>query len=71
MLLTEHAPRKEDMSDLPSPVAVVTGAARGIGFATATGLARKGFRVALADSDEAALKLAGQRIAEPVNYGDY
>ena len=51
------------MSDSPSPVAVVTGAARGIGFSTAIELARKGFRVALADSDEAALNRAGQRIA--------
>jgi 3-oxoacyl-[acyl-carrier protein] reductase len=52
------------MSDPPSPVAVVTGAARGIGFATAAELARKGFRLALADVDEAALNLAGQRIGE-------
>jgi len=50
------------MSDPDSPVAIVTGAARGIGFSTATELARKGFRVALADLDEAALNVAGQRI---------
>ncbi len=52
------------MSDPASPVAIVTGAARGIGFSTATELARKGFRVALADLDEAALNVAGQRIGE-------
>jgi 3-oxoacyl-[acyl-carrier protein] reductase len=52
------------MSDPASPVAIVTGAARGIGFSTATELARKGFRIALADVDEAALDVAGQRIGE-------
>jgi len=52
------------MSDAPDPVAIVTGAARGIGFATATELARKGFRVGLADVDEAALNVAAQRIGE-------
>ena len=52
------------MSDPASPVAIVTGAARGIGLSTATELARKGFRVALADLDEAALNVAGQRIGE-------
>jgi len=52
------------MSEAPSPVAIVTGAARGIGFATATELARKGFRVALADLDEAALNVAAQRVGE-------
>ena len=52
------------MSDPASPVAIVTGAARGIGFATAAGLARKGFRVALADLDEAALNAAAQRLRE-------
>ena len=53
------------MSDPASPVAIVTGAARGIGLSTATELARKGFRVALADIDEAALSVAGQHIGEP------
>ncbi len=52
------------MSDPASPVAIVTGAARGIGFSAATELARKGFRVALADLDAAALNVAGQRIGE-------
>jgi 3-oxoacyl-[acyl-carrier protein] reductase len=33
----------------PAPAAVVTGAARGIGRATATALAKRGFRVALVD----------------------
>jgi 3-oxoacyl-[acyl-carrier protein] reductase len=40
------------------PVAVVTGAARGIGRATAAALGRKGFRVALVDVREAELKEA-------------
>ncbi len=52
------------MSDAPEPVAIVTGAARGIGFATALQLARRGFRVALADLDEPALNVAAQRIGE-------
>jgi 3-oxoacyl-[acyl-carrier protein] reductase len=52
------------MSDPASPVAVVTGAARGIGLCTAAGLARQGFRVALADLDEAELNIAAQRMRE-------
>ena len=38
---------------MPSRVAVVTGAGRGIGRATATALARAGFAVALVDMREA------------------
>jgi len=45
-----------------SRVAVVTGAARGIGRATATALARKGFSVALVDMREAELNDAAQTI---------
>lgn len=41
---------------MTSPVAVVTGAARGIGRATALALARKGFRVALVDLRERELE---------------
>lgn len=52
------------MSEPSDPVAIVTGAARGIGFATALELARRGFRVALADLDEPALNVAAQRIGE-------
>ena len=52
------------MSQSTFPVAIVTGAARGIGFATALELVRKGFRVALADLDESALDAAGQQIGE-------
>ena len=39
------------MPDLTKPVALVTGAARGIGFGCATALTRAGFRVALCDLD--------------------
>jgi len=53
------------MSQSTSPVAIVTGAARGIGFATALELARKGFRVALADLDQSALDAAGRQIGDP------
>ena len=43
-------------------VAVVTGAARGIGAATATRLARDGFAVAILDLDEAACVAVADRI---------
>jgi 3-oxoacyl-[acyl-carrier protein] reductase len=43
-------------------VAVVTGAARGIGRATATALARAGFSVALVDTREAGVKDAAEAI---------
>ncbi|MEO8627916.1 MAG: SDR family NAD(P)-dependent oxidoreductase [Betaproteobacteria bacterium] len=45
------------MTQNPAPVAVVTGAARGIGYAIAASLARKGYRIALAD-------LAGTELGE-------
>ncbi|MFE3701905.1 SDR family NAD(P)-dependent oxidoreductase, partial [Nocardia tengchongensis] len=46
-----------------SKVAVVTGAARGIGAGTAARLAADGFAVAIVDLDEAACKDAVDAIA--------
>ncbi|MEM7378178.1 MAG: SDR family oxidoreductase [Pseudomonadota bacterium] len=43
---------------MSSPVAVVTGAARGIGLATSTLFVADGWRVALVDRDEVALRAA-------------
>ncbi|WP_427308256.1 SDR family oxidoreductase [Cupriavidus sp. H39] len=52
----------------PSHVAVVTGAARGIGLGIATQLARQGLAVALLDRDAAALDAAvGALAAESLN----
>jgi hypothetical protein len=47
----------------PSHVAVVTGAASGIGFAAARAFAGLGLKVAIADRDTEALKAAGQVLA--------
>ncbi|MFC6636018.1 SDR family oxidoreductase [Sulfitobacter sp. JBTF-M27] len=46
------------MADTPAKVALITGAARGIGLATAHLMAADGWRVALLDRDEDALKEA-------------
>jgi NAD(P)-dependent dehydrogenase (short-subunit alcohol dehydrogenase family) len=49
------------------PVAVVTGAARGIGRATARALAARGFVVVLLDRDEEAARAAAATIATPTH----
>lgn len=46
-----------------APVALVTGAARGIGLATAELLARRGWRVAMNDLDEGALEVSVRALA--------
>jgi NAD(P)-dependent dehydrogenase (short-subunit alcohol dehydrogenase family) len=48
----------------PEKVAVVTGAASGIGFALAERFARAGLDIVLADVEQAALEAADQKIAE-------
>ncbi|MFC0037518.1 SDR family oxidoreductase [Actinomadura rayongensis] len=48
-----------------SKVIAITGAARGIGFATARALSDRGAHVALGDVDEAAVRAAGDRLGAP------
>ncbi|MBL6689145.1 MAG: SDR family NAD(P)-dependent oxidoreductase [Pseudomonadales bacterium] len=52
------------MKDLNGRVAVVTGAASGIGKATATRLAEEGMKVVLSDIEEAALEKAVQELKD-------
>ena len=52
------------MKDFAGRVAVVTGAASGIGFALAERFAQEGMRVALADVEATALERAAQRLAD-------
>jgi 2-dehydro-3-deoxy-L-rhamnonate dehydrogenase (NAD+) len=50
--------------ELPERVAIVTGAARGIGFAIAERLSRAGARVVVADVDERSAVAAAERLRE-------
>src|SRR5215207_2094707 len=50
--------------ELPERVAIVTGAARGIGFAIAERLSRAGARVVVADVDEESAVAAVERLRE-------
>jgi 3-oxoacyl-[acyl-carrier protein] reductase len=51
-------------ASLEGQVAIVTGGARGIGYATARRLAQAGARVALFDRDETRLRQAGRSLSE-------
>ena len=53
---------------MPSKTAIITGAARGIGFATARRLQTQGLRVALVDRDEAALAEAAVALPEALPF---
>ena len=50
------------MEQLRNRVAVITGGASGIGFATADALAREGARIVLADIEEKSLAAAVEKI---------
>ena len=55
----------ESATGHPATVAVITGAARGIGLATATWFLAAGYRVALLDIDGPALKAATRALKDP------
>jgi 3-oxoacyl-[acyl-carrier protein] reductase len=61
---TRPEPIQVNYRDLPGKVAVVTGAARGMGSAFAAGLARHGVHVLAADIDQAAVTDTAKRINE-------
>ncbi|ALE76401.1 hypothetical protein FRP1_16700 [Pseudonocardia sp. EC080625-04] len=52
------------MFDLTGAIALITGAARGIGLASAEGLAKQGCRVVLADVDSTVVKQAAHEIGD-------
>ncbi|HEY8485470.1 MAG TPA: SDR family NAD(P)-dependent oxidoreductase [Longimicrobiales bacterium] len=52
------------MSDGGAPVAIVTGGARGIGYATAEALARDGYAIVIADIDGEAGEAAARRLCD-------
>jgi NAD(P)-dependent dehydrogenase (short-subunit alcohol dehydrogenase family) len=64
-LIRNHMPSSKDIR-LDSTVAIVTGAARGLGKAMAVGLANAGASVMLVDRDQAALT---QTVRDAVNQG--
>jgi NAD(P)-dependent dehydrogenase (short-subunit alcohol dehydrogenase family) len=49
-------------SNLPNPVALVTGASRGLGFEVARGLAKNGFNLILVSKDHARLQSAKEKL---------
>lgn len=53
------------MPEIASKIALVTGAARGIGFATVKRFLAEGWQVALLDVDAATLAQAGAELAQP------
>jgi NAD(P)-dependent dehydrogenase (short-subunit alcohol dehydrogenase family) len=61
-----HKPKQKSMQRLAGKVAIITGASRGIGAATARFFAREGAAVVLAARDEQAL----QSISEEIQVGD-
>ena len=55
------------MTESPTQVALITGAARGIGLAVAKRFRAEGWAVALVDIDDAQLRAAEAALADPVN----
>jgi NAD(P)-dependent dehydrogenase (short-subunit alcohol dehydrogenase family) len=63
--LARTSTKPGDGADGAKPVAVVTGAARGIGLAIAERFLSRGYRVALLDIDRKTLAATGKRLADP------